>query len=155
MKSCMIYFSMHHRNTKKLVEGISQSMQMDVYSVLEEAIPLENYDTVILASGIYMGYFGKEMIAFIEKQAAILQTKKVVLLYTCGSGSASYGKKMVERLKKLGIACQGFWRCKGYDTYGFFKLLGGISRNHPSQKDIQAAINFVNETLQASIIDLN
>lgn len=155
MKSCIIYFSVHHNNTQKLVESISQSMQMDIYPVLEETIPLEEYDTVILASGIYMGYFGKEMLAFIEKYAAILQTKKVVLLYTCGSGSASYGKKMVERLGKHGIPCQGFWRCKGYDTYGFFKLVGGISKNHPNQKDIQSALAFVNDTLQASIININ
>jgi len=34
--------------------------------------------------------------------------------------------------------------CKGFDTFGPFKLIGGVSKGHPDEKDIAAAIEFYN-----------
>ena len=35
--------------------------------------------------------------------------------------------------------------CKGYDTYGPFKLVGGIAKGHPDEKDLTAAVDFYKE----------
>ena len=37
----------------------------------------------------------------------------------------------------------GKFGCKGYDTFGPFKLLGGIAKWHPDEKDIKNAVEFV------------
>ena len=36
----------------------------------------------------------------------------------------------------------GEFGCKGYDTFGPFKLVGGIAKGHPDQKDLAAARAF-------------
>ena len=33
--------------------------------------------------------------------------------------------------------------CKGYDTFGPFKLVGGIAKGHPDEDDIKNAVEFV------------
>lgn len=33
--------------------------------------------------------------------------------------------------------------CKGYDTFGPFKLIGGIAKGHPSAKDLDNAKTFI------------
>jgi hypothetical protein len=33
--------------------------------------------------------------------------------------------------------------CKGYDTFGPFKLIGGLSKGHPDETDLENAVAFV------------
>ena len=42
----------------------------------------------------------------------------------------------------------GRFQCKGFDTYGPFKLIGGIAKGHPDQKDIREAVEFYKEILE-------
>ena len=39
----------------------------------------------------------------------------------------------------------GIFGCKGYDTFGPFKLVSGIAKGHPNEKDLEAAVNFMTE----------
>lgn len=39
----------------------------------------------------------------------------------------------------------GKFGCKGYDTFGPFKLVGGIAKRHPDEEDIKNAVEFVKE----------
>lgn len=36
----------------------------------------------------------------------------------------------------------GRYICKGFDTYGPFKLVGGLQKGHPTDEEIQAAVDF-------------
>lgn len=36
----------------------------------------------------------------------------------------------------------GKFSCKGYDTFGPFKLVGGIAKGRPNAKDLAAAVDF-------------
>lgn len=36
----------------------------------------------------------------------------------------------------------GHYGCKGYNTFGPFKLVGGTSKGHPTQEDIAKAVEF-------------
>ena len=36
----------------------------------------------------------------------------------------------------------GKFSCKGYDTFGPFKLVGGIAKGHPNDKDLADAVTF-------------
>ena len=42
-----------------------------------------------------------------------------------------------------GCRVLGSFACKGYDTYGLFKYIGGISKSHPSHEDLEEAKEFV------------
>ena len=37
----------------------------------------------------------------------------------------------------------GKFGCKGYDTFGPFKLVGGIAKGHPNEEDMKNAADFV------------
>ena len=36
----------------------------------------------------------------------------------------------------------GRYQCKGFDTYGPFKLVGGIQKGHPDEDELKAAVDF-------------
>ena len=40
----------------------------------------------------------------------------------------------------------GEYGCKGYNTYGPWKVIGGMNKNHPTENEIEAAVRFY-ETL--------
>ena len=36
----------------------------------------------------------------------------------------------------------GEYHCQGFDTFGPFKLLGGIAKGHPTEEETAAAVSF-------------
>jgi len=44
-----------------------------------------------------------------------------------------------------GAQLAGEYSCPGFDTFGPFKLVGGIVKGHPSEEDIAGAVDFLNE----------
>ena len=48
-------------------------------------------------------------------------------------------------MKKNHAKVIGKFGCKGYDSFGPFKLVGGIAKGHPNEKDLEAAVNFMTE----------
>lgn len=36
----------------------------------------------------------------------------------------------------------GAYQCLGFDTFGPFKLIGGIAKGHPNEDEIAAAVSF-------------
>ena len=65
----------------------------------------------------------------------------VFMICTYG-GSATYKSLEVILKEKKRTLSENFG-CKGYDTFGPFKLVGGIAKGHPDGKDLKAAVSFV------------
>ena len=65
---------------------------------------------------------------------------EVFLISTYG-GSTNY-KSIENILKEKHAKVIGKFGCKGYDTFGPFKLVGGIAKGHPNEKDLTAAMEF-------------
>jgi len=42
-----------------------------------------------------------------------------------------------------GFRLAGEFSCRGYDTYGPWRLFGGFSRGHPNQQELEDAKAFV------------
>lgn len=145
MKTIIIYESTHHGNTKKLVEAIAAEQNVDVVSIENaEAIDLSDYDMVGLAAGIAYGKFYKRTENFATK---IPRDTNVFLLYTCGNPSDGYVKNITKTLEANGAKVMGSYGCKGYDTYGPFKLVGGIAKGHPTEEEISGAVAFYHKML--------
>lgn len=140
MKSIIIYESTHHGNTKKLVDAIVKKHHVETVSIENaEAVDLSGYDRIGLASGIAFGKFYKRMEKFAAK---IPSGNRVFLLYTSGSPSDGYVKNITRTLESNGVRVMGSYGCKGYDTYGPFKLVGGIAKGHPTEEEIVGAVAF-------------
>ena len=145
-KVVIIYNSYHHCNTKKLLISIQEECKIDLFVVSEaKDINFSNYDIVGFASGIYMGKFHRSIITFIENHTDEL--KDIFLIYTSGRGKKDYDKNLKENFKNKNLNFIGTYSCKGYDTYGPLKIIGGISKKHPNELDLINGIKFVNEII--------
>ena len=100
---------------------------------------LSSYDMIGFASGIYFSKFHQSLLGFAEKN--LPDNKKVFLICTYG-GNANY-KSIEQILSKKHSKVIGKFGCKGYDTFGPFKLVGGIAKGHPDDEDIKNAVEFV------------
>ena len=145
MKSIIIYESTHHENTKRLVDAIAKKHNVENVSIENaEAIDLSGYDIVGLAAGIAFGKFYKRMEDFAAK---IPSGKRVFLLYTCGNPSGGYVKSITRTLESNGAKVMGSYGCRGYDTYGPFKLVGGIAKGHPTEEEMIGAVEFYDKII--------
>ena len=126
MRKAIVYASVHHGNTEKLVKGIAEECQVDLIDAVKQPdADLGSYDMIGFASGIYFSKFHQSMLKFAEK-------------------NLPDDKRSIEQiLNKKHSKVIGKFGCKGYDTFGPFKLIGGIAKGHPDEEDIKNAVEFV------------
>lgn len=145
MKTAIVMYSQHHKNTRKLVEAIKQDdpavkiLDVSVSSVSE----LEGYDRIGVASGIYYSKFAKPLMEYLRKY--LPESKEVFALYTCGQKRDNYTKELKDLVSERHGKYLGDYGCLGFDTFGPFKLVGGIAKGHPDADEIQAAVEFYQE----------
>ena len=141
MKTAIVYYSEHHGNTKKLIDAVTTPDTTLIDVTKTDTADLTPYDLVIFASGIYFSQFEKRVMAFVEKN--LPARKKTALLYTYGAKRDSYTNKITEAIQQKGSTVIGSYGCSGFDTFGPFKLVGGIAKGHPNAEEIAGAVKFV------------
>lgn len=84
MKTAIVYCSVHHGNTKKLLDAIASENQVDLIDVTQNTdVDLNVYDRIGFAFGIYYSKFHKTLIKLAEEKMP--QNKKPFFVYTCGA----------------------------------------------------------------------
>lgn len=145
MKTAIIYYSKHHGNTKKLLDAI-KSRSSDEIDLVEAASAQEKdfsgYDMIGFASGIYYSKFDKRVLECAKNCTP--EKKDVFFIYTCGAQKPEYTKAVRDALSDKKVNILGEYGCLGLDTFGPFKLMGGIAKNHPDQSDVDGAVAFYN-----------
>ena len=145
--TAICYYSQHHGNTKKLLDAIRKSdpevVLIDVTNGVMKDGPadLEEYDRIGFASGIYYSSFAKQLLAYLRDQ--LPEGKDVFFLYTAGAGrNDRFAREISEAAKEKKARILGTYGCSGYDTFGPFKLVGGLKKGHPDAKEIGEAVQF-------------
>lgn len=148
MKAVIVYTSRHHGNTKMLVDAIAGKYNVDIINAAScETVELADYDLIGIASGVAYAKYYPQMLSFLERN--LPNGKKVFFLHTAGSPRKSHNAAAKEITDARKCICLGTYFCKGYDTYGPFKVLGGIAKGHPNQDEIAAVIRFFGELYQS------
>lgn len=143
MKTAIIYYSQHHGNTKQVLDAIRNASADDItlFNVLESAaIDLNAYDRIGFASGIYYSKFHKQLLEFAKANTPM--GKDVFFIYTYGAEKQGYTKSIRQALAGKNVSILGEFGCLGFNTFGPFKLIGGIAKNHPDRTDLENAIAF-------------
>lgn len=141
MKTAIVYYSKHHQNTKKVLDFLCQSQEITLIDAVKGAdIDLSEYECIGFASGIYYSKFHKSVLRFAEEH--LPEGKKVFFVYTCGVQKEGYTKSIAETAAKKSATVLGEYGCLGFNTFGPFKLIGGIAKGHPDQKELDAALAF-------------
>lgn len=141
MNTIIVYESTHHGNTKKLVDAVVKQYGVSAVTV-EEAMNMdfERWDLIGVASGVAFGKFYEASEKFVAEK--LPDNKKVFFLYTCGRDSGKYAASVSSKAKEKNCRILGVYGCRGFDTFGPFKLVGGVAKGHPTQEEIDGAVSF-------------
>lgn len=146
MKTAIVYYSAHHENTKKLLDAISAGADVTLIDAAKATdCDLSEYDIVGFASGIYFSKFHRSVIELAKSR--LPENKKVFFIYTCGSKKSSYTNAISAAVSEKSAVILGSFGCRGYDTYGPFKLIGGIAKGRPNDEDLAKAREFYNNII--------
>lgn len=141
MKTAICYYSRHHGNTRKVLEAMAEAGEADLIDVTaRQAVRLEGYDCIGFASGIYFGKFQAGVLQFARQY--LPEGKAVFFVSTYGMRCPGYTKAIRQIAGEKNCPVLGEFGCKGFDTYGPFKLVGGIAKGHPDGEDLEKARRF-------------
>ena len=147
MKTAICYYSRHHGNTLKVLQAMAEEGDVELIDVtVRQSVRLESYDCVGFASGIYGFAFQKTVVEFARQY--LPQRKPVCFVYTYGGAKGSGAKAAADIAGEKNCPVLGEFSCKGYDTFGPFKLVGGIAKGRPNKRDLEKARRFYRD-LQA------
>ena len=141
MKTAIVYYSQHHGNTKKLLDAIAMQEEVTLINVVENKnVDLKDFDRVGFASGAYFASFAKQLLAFAKTN--LPENKDVFFICTCGVKSGVYFDAIRRITKEKQCRELGTYMCLGFDTFGPFKLVGGVAKGHPTEDEISGAVSF-------------
>ena len=147
MKVLIIYNSVHHGNTEKIAKVIADELKAKMAKPTEEEVnKLSGYDLIGFGSGIYIGQHHNSILQLVEK-LPVVKGKKAFVFCTSGV-SKNYNKSLKEKLIAKGFQVVGEFSCRGFDTFGPLKLIGGIKKGRPNEEDFRKAREFAHSFLK-------
>ena len=157
----IIYQSIHHGNTKKIAQAMAEVLDAEIRKPSEIVIEeIKKYHLIGFGSGIYWGKHHPSIFKIVEKLTD-LHGIKAFLFSTSGTSNAGnflhnirhlishFHVHLRRELKKKGIEIIGEFSCKGFDTAGPLKQIGGISKGRPNQEDLEKAKGFARKILKS------
>ena len=140
MKSVIIYASTHHGNTKKVVDAIAKEFDVELVDATQvQEKDLSEYDLIGFASGIYAAQFHAQIKNFAKNN--LPEGKKIFFIMTSAMDK-DFSKSMDSAIDGKNAQVVGTFSCKGYNTFGPFKLVGGTGKGHPDEADLKNAVEF-------------
>jgi len=160
-KVLIICQSTHHGNTKKIAEAMAEVLDAEIKKPSEVVIEeVRKHHLIGLGSGIYWGKHHPSIFKIVD-QLAELNGNKAFVFSTSGmsnSGNFTHNIRHLvphfhthlrRELKTKGIKIIGEFSCRGFDTAGPLKQIGGISKGRPNQEDLENAKDFAREILDS------
>jgi len=140
---CIIYSSTHHGNTEKVLHKIKEKFPEIELIKATDFNPGDfgRYEAIGFASGIFYFKFAKPVDKLFD-QALASSVQKFFFIYTAGAVNAGFEKSLRKKTEQNGKTCMGIFGCKGFDTFGPLKLIGGLNKDRPNEDDLKNAIGF-------------
>jgi len=153
-KVLIIYQSVHHKNTKKIAEAMAEVLSAEIKKPSEIDIEeVKKYHLIGFGSGIYWGRHHPSIFKIVDQLTGLIGNK-AFLFSTSGTSNAGnflhnirhlvshFHAHLRRELKNKGIKIVGEFSCRGFDTAGPLKQIGGISKGRPNQEDLENAKDF-------------
>ncbi len=152
MKTIIICESVSHGNTLKVANAMAGVFQARVVKPEEFDVgAVGEYDLIGLGSGIYHGKHHKNLLELAEKLPSA--DKSVFIFSTSGKGDISQHRKLASILSSKGYSNAGEFNCKGWDTWGPFKFIGGINKGLPNEAMLEQARDFAKSIVDAAVTE--
>jgi flavodoxin len=154
MKSLLILYSYHHRNTEKIADVMAKVLDAQIKGP-QQVSPeeLRDYDLIGFGSGIYGEKFHKSLLDLADRLPQVAG-KKAFVFSTNGAPASLFSESMSrdqmaknhrlikEKLQARGYAIVGEFSCPGFNTNMFLKHIGGINKGRPNAEDLARAEAF-------------
>jgi len=142
MKVLIIYISIHYGNTEKIAKAMAEILNAELVKPSEiEIDTLSEYDLIGFGSGSYFWQHHKELLNLVKEIPHLY--KKAFIFSTRGGGPAWLSHRGLKKeLLAKGFDVIGEFSCKGFDTFGALKAIGGINKGKPDEKDLATARRF-------------
>jgi flavodoxin len=160
LRSLVVVFSYHHRNTEKIANACARVLDAPVKTP-QQVKPEEiaEYDLIGFGSGIYGATFDPSVLDLADwlPHAA---GKKAFLFSTYGAPAAFAGGDFVknnhsqirEKVQAKGYTVIGEFGCAGWNTNSFLKFFGGLNKGRPDTEDLRNAEAFARDMLEKARI---
>ena len=119
----------------------------------EDADPKElatRYELIGFGSGIYYGRPHRSLLEFAER---LPKSVKAAAFVFSTSGLPrmpifhDYHKPLIRILRERGFRILGEFTCRGFNTHGILRKIGGMNRGRPSLSDLEKARRFAEDLL--------
>jgi flavodoxin len=153
MKTAIIYYSYHHGNTKKVIDRMAGILGAKLMTPPEvDATKLAEYDLIGFGSGIYFSKPHKSLLDLVDSLPS-MKNKKAFIISTSGRGEKGMEKNhhgLKAKLEGKGFAIVGEYSCSAFDTFLFFRLMGGLNKGRPNEDDLKKAEEFAKKLSSGS-----
>jgi flavodoxin len=157
VKSLVVVFSYHHKNTEKIANVIAKVLDAPVETP-QQVNPeeLQEYSLVGFGSGIYSAQHHPSLLDLADKLPRVTH-RKAFIFSTCGVPAIVYdGERfrefvtknhslLREKLESRGYVIIDEFGCRGFNTNSFLKYFGGLNKGRPNAEDLRNAEEFARD----------
>jgi flavodoxin len=147
MKSLLVLFSYHHKNTEKIANVFAKVLDAQIKTPQQTSPEeLQQHDLVGFGSGIYGGKHHKLLLDLADRLPQVTNRKAFIFSTSALTGEAKAAKDhstLREKLQSKGYMIVDEFQCKGFNTNSFMRFFGGMNRGRPSAEDLKHAEEFV------------
>ncbi|MEM3399509.1 MAG: flavodoxin family protein [Candidatus Micrarchaeia archaeon] len=142
MRTLILCVSIHHKNTEKIANAIGEVLRANFAKPEDvDASLLSNCELIGFGSGIYFGRHHRSLFSFIDKLPHM--NKKAFIFSTSGLGLMPLDHLLLKRkLIEKGFNIIGEFSCRGFNTHGPLKYIGGMNKGKPDDRDLERAREF-------------
>ena len=149
MKSALVCVSVHHGNTDKVARVMADALEATLFRPDEATVEvLSEFDLLGFGSGIYYSRHNKTLLNLVSR-LPVVENKKAFVFSTAGVSDRLVEKNLTKnhealrnKLADKGFNVIGEFSCSGFNTWGYFRLLGGRNNGRPNGEDLKRAWDF-------------
>ncbi len=152
MKSLLVLFSYHHKNTEKIAKVFAKVLDAQIKTPKQiNPDELQDYNLVGFGSGIYSDKHHKSLLDLADKIPQVNNRKAFIFSTSAMMGEDKVAKDhsmLREKLQFKGYMIVDEFACKGFNTNSFLKYFGGMNKGRPNAEDLKHAEEFAQSLKQ-------
>ena len=162
MKSLLILFSFHHKNTEKIAKVLARVLDAQIRTPQQvDPEELQEYGLIGFGSGIYSDKHHRSLFDLVEKmpradnkKAFIFSTSGAPAFALDGGDLGDYVDEahlpLREKLQSKGYTIVDEFNCPGHNTNSFLRVFGGLNKGRPNAQDLKRAEEFAQNLKRAA-----
>ncbi len=145
MKSLIVCVSISHGNTRRVADRMAEVLNAEV--VEPEAVDLAafgEYDLVGFGSGIYFNAVHSRLWRLVRRLPRV-DGGRAFTFFTSGGPEVplvGYSRPIRHQLASTGFGVLDSFACRGLDTVGPLRFVGGVNKGRPNDRDLDRAAAF-------------